>query len=60
MSRHETELLKTLGSSDGYVACDGLDRSIAHELERLGLAEWGSQFWAITDAGRAVLLHNRG
>lgn len=38
------------------VACDGRDRrAAAHELERLGLAEWkgtsfGSSFWSATNA----------
>jgi hypothetical protein len=56
----ERDLLKILGDSKGYVACDGLNRPLAHALEKKGLADWrgsswGSQFWEITDAGRAAL-----
>ncbi|WNV09995.1 hypothetical protein [Tardiphaga sp. 709] len=56
----EAEVLKALGSSRGYVACDGEWRKPAHDLEKAGLADWkgsswGSQFWEITDAGRAAL-----
>lgn len=60
MTNSEKELLKILADTKGYVACDGEDRAIAHDLERMKLADWkgsawGSQFWAITDAGRAAL-----
>lgn len=60
ISDAKRELLQMLGSSQGYVACDGKDRAVAHALEKDGLADWkgsswGSQFWGITDAGRAAL-----
>lgn len=58
-------LLKTLANSKGYVACDGKDRAVAHALEGAGLADWkgsswGSQFWEITESGRALLAHAKG
>lgn len=60
MNKSERELLQMLASSEGYVACDGKDRAAAHTLEKMGLADWkgsswGSQFWGITDAGRAAI-----
>lgn len=60
MNLPEHELLTCLASTEGYVACDGKNRAIAHALEQRGFAEWkgsswGSQFWAVTDAGRSAL-----
>lgn len=60
ISDAKRELLQMLGSSHGYVACDGKYRAVAHALEKDGLADWkgsswGSQFWEITDAGRTAL-----
>lgn len=45
------------------LACDGKPRATAHELTKLGFAEWkgtsyGSSFWAITDAGVSALSEN--
>lgn len=42
------------------VSCDGSDRAIAHELDKLELARWngtnwGSSFWSITDKGVALV-----
>jgi hypothetical protein len=61
----ESDLLKLLGDSKGYVACDGPDRATAHALEKQGLAawkgsSWGSQFWAITEAGRLAISQSKG
>lgn len=60
MLEAEIVLLRELAAAEARgafaVACDGEQRSIAHALEKAGLAEWkgsswGSQFWAITEAG---------
>jgi hypothetical protein len=60
MTDEHVELLRILGDSKGYVACDGKHRTIAHSLEDAGFAEWkgeswGSSFWAITDSGKSEL-----
>lgn len=63
MTKAEVELLKELadGHTRGaYQACDGKYRATAHALEKRGYADWkgsnwGSQFWAITEAGLAAL-----
>ena len=60
MTKEEEDLLCMLHeihSSNAFaMACDGNLRAPAHKLEELGLAEWkgtnwGSSFYAITDAG---------
>jgi len=45
------------------LACDGAPRAVAHELTKLGYAEWkgtswGSSFWAITESGEKALSEN--
>jgi hypothetical protein len=64
LTEKQRELLAELKASDDRgafcMACDGSVRATAHEIEKLGLAawkgsSWGSQYWAITPAGRAAL-----
>lgn len=55
-----TELKETDDRGAFCMACDGQSRSTAHEIEKLGFAEWrgsswGSQHWSITSTGRAAL-----
>lgn len=57
-------LCRMSDTADG-VRCDGPDRAIAHELESAGLtlwkgSTWGSQFWTITESGRAALQASDG
>lgn len=52
------DLAQTRRGGSFALACDGKPRATAHELTKLGFAEWrgisfGSSFWAITDAGMA-------
>ncbi len=60
MTKEEEDLLRMLHethfSGAFAIACDGKLRASAHRLEELGFAEWkgtnwGSSFYAITDAG---------
>lgn len=64
ISDDAAELLHMLSdTADGfrYQSCHGKTRqAAAHELERAGLATWkgnsyGTNFYCITDAGRAAL-----
>lgn len=64
MNKAARLLLGTLGDAQDRgshaVACDGTDRAPAHELDKLGYAQWcgtswGSSFWCITDKGREFL-----
>jgi hypothetical protein len=64
MTEHQRRLLLELQQSAlrgaFAVACDGPDRKPAHDLERLGYAEWrgesfGSSFWSVTQNGLTAL-----
>lgn len=57
-AKHLLRVLKSGRDTGSFAtACDGKEnKAAAHELETAGLAEWkgtnwGSSFWAITDAG---------
>ena len=54
------ELYRSSEQGDFATACDGADRKLAWRLEEKGLARWcgtnwGSSFFAITDAGKALI-----
>lgn len=65
MTEYQRRLLLELQQSSlrgaFAVACDGPDRKPAHDLEKLGYADWkgeswGSSFWGITEAGITALV----